>query len=1008
MSFFEEFSEAVARPEVRASFLVALREDAVAKLDRFKARIPNLFANSLRLEHLDRPSARQAIVGPVERFSELNGDGAMRVEPQLVEAVLDGVAAGRVGLAQAGVGTVAEPPDRERVEAPYLQLVMDRIWRTERESGSSVLRLSTLHALGGAEQIVRDHLEGAVATLSPDQKDIAAEIFDHLVTPSGTKIAHDPSDLARYARVDGGELAPVLSTLARARILRPVAGAAGSDVPRYEIYHDVLAEAVLAWRATHETERELARQRDEAQRRHRRLLFLVGAAALLVLVMAGMTVYAFTQRSDARSQARLSRSRELAATADANLDVDPARGLVLGVQAVRLRTSTQAEDALRRALTESRVRLIMPHGGPVTAASFGSDGQRVLTSSEDGNARIWSVSGRLVRRLDHGAPVTAAAFSPDGRLVVTGGADGATRIWHGGTTAFTLRQGGPVTATSFSPDGRLVLTAGKDGTARTWNAATGAAIAVLRHPGPVTAASFSRDGRRIVTIGMNPEGADRRARLWEASTGRLLHTLDEQGVTSATFSPDGRFLATGSQDHTAQIWEVASGRRLHQLGEHQGGVTSVVFGPHGHLVATTSSDGATRVWDARTGLRVAVILGHVNAVLGASFSPDGRFLVTVSTDGTARIWEAATGRFEANLRGHTDVVSTGSFSPNGRLVVTGSNDGTARLWNPGTAPELRFLTRGQRAVYSPGGSRLAVTGPGGTRLVDSNGRTVRRLGGPARDLVFVDGRRLVVAGEDRVLRIVDTADGTVLRRARGDVVDVAAGGDVLATVETDGSARLLSARTLRPLRTLAREGVASVALSKDGSLAATGARRCPTLRRTCREDGRAVVEDARTGAVLHVLRGHTDLVSAAQFSSDGRLLVTASRDHDARVWDTATGAQRVLLRGHFGPVFEASFSPNQRWVVTAGPSTAGLWPVDSGRLLLYLRGHKGPLTSAAFSPDGTSIVTASRDGTVRTYRCELCGGAKALVATARARLGRIASLLTPAERERYLGSAAPG
>ena len=60
-------------------------------------------------------------------------------------------------------------------------------------------------------------------------------------------------------------------------------------------------------------------------------------------------------------------------------------------------------------------------------------------------------------------------------------------------------------------------------------------------------------------------------------------------------------------------------------------------------------------------------------------------------------------------------------------------------------------------------------------------------------------------------------------------------------------------------------------------------------------------------------------------------------------------------------------------MVTAGPTTAGLWPVASGLLLLYLRGHTEPLTSASFFPGGNRILTSSRDGTVRTYTCDVCG-----------------------------------
>src|SRR5262249_50311169 len=121
-SFVDEFSEAATRPGLRASFLLAVREDSLAKLDRFKSRIPNVFGNYLRLEHLDRPSGREAIVGPVDRWNEASDGRKVSVEPALVDAVLDQVAAGKVELGQAGRGGVAESSP-SGIEAPFLQLV---------------------------------------------------------------------------------------------------------------------------------------------------------------------------------------------------------------------------------------------------------------------------------------------------------------------------------------------------------------------------------------------------------------------------------------------------------------------------------------------------------------------------------------------------------------------------------------------------------------------------------------------------------------------------------------------------------------------------------------------------------------------------------------------------------------------------------------------------------------------------------------------------------------------
>jgi len=99
-----DLPRALARPNLRASFVISIREDALAKLDRFKGRIPNVFGNYLRLEHLDRAAGREAIAGPIDRYNELVADGAVAIEPALVEDVLDQVATGKVELGQAGRG----------------------------------------------------------------------------------------------------------------------------------------------------------------------------------------------------------------------------------------------------------------------------------------------------------------------------------------------------------------------------------------------------------------------------------------------------------------------------------------------------------------------------------------------------------------------------------------------------------------------------------------------------------------------------------------------------------------------------------------------------------------------------------------------------------------------------------------------------------------------------------------------------------------------------------------
>ena len=247
----DELVRAMTREDIPVRYLVSLREDALARLDWFKGRVPGMFENLLRLRHLDRPAGRAAIEGPIARYNAEHAD-AVEIEPGAVERVLGEVRAGAVQVGQQGQGAIAAnggAAEGERIEAPFLQLVMTRLWNEERARESGRLRLDTLERLGGADRIVGTYLDESLGALDPEDQTVAADAFNHLVTPSGTKIAHSVTDLAQYTGASGDRLETVLGDLTRMRILRPVAPPPGEDrSSRFEIFHDVLAPAVLDWR----------------------------------------------------------------------------------------------------------------------------------------------------------------------------------------------------------------------------------------------------------------------------------------------------------------------------------------------------------------------------------------------------------------------------------------------------------------------------------------------------------------------------------------------------------------------------------------------------------------------------------------------------------------------------------------------------------------------------------------------------------------------------------------
>jgi CHASE2 domain-containing sensor protein len=277
-AFEEELAAVIRRRRAPANVLLSIREDALAKLDRLHTKVPTLLDNLIRVDHLDQAAANEAIERPLDRWNELTAatDSPVRIEPELVAETLRQVQAGKLVIGEGtGAGRRDANPAGSLIEAPYLQLVLTRLWDEERAVGSTVLRLDTLERLGGADQIVRTHLDSAMAVLPRRERDVAGRVFRQLVTPSGTKIAHRPGDLAEYANVSEEVTDRLLHTLSGdARILRPLPDGA------YEIYHDALAGPILAWRQRYEA---TWRGRRRILRRAAFLALSATVGALLVL-----------------------------------------------------------------------------------------------------------------------------------------------------------------------------------------------------------------------------------------------------------------------------------------------------------------------------------------------------------------------------------------------------------------------------------------------------------------------------------------------------------------------------------------------------------------------------------------------------------------------------------------------------------------------------------------------------------------------------------------------------
>jgi len=974
--------------DTRVNVLIALREDALARLDAFKARLPAVFANQIRLEHLDRDAARRAVLGPLDRWNEVAPEEQVGIESALVEAVLDECAV--TGSAH------------DRIEAPYLQLVLERIWEHERAAGSARLRLATLRALGGAETIVQEHLRSSLATLDTDEQDVAAGIFDHLVTPSGTKIAHHASDLAEYTGVPEQSLRRVLATLERDRIVH---GIAGSD--RFEIFHDVLADPIRDWR----DRRRLERERSIARRRHRRLLALVALSLCALAGVGALAGWALSERGTERSQARAARARELEAKALQQLSIDPNHSVLLALAATRLEPGVSAENVLRQSLIADRLRLVKHAGAPVRAVATSPRGDLVAAALSGGRVLLLDTRNRrLVRTIQAPGAVAALSFSNRGRELVTASPIGLAQVWN-------VSDGARLTASR-----RVAAARTPAGTLRLLRP-RGRLASELAH---VRRLSATNDGSAVAAAVAEPGGRVR-AWLFDAA-GRLVRVLPARRVRDVEFSPDGTLVATASADGFTTLWNARTGRLTRTLAGAKAGVDVVAFSPDGTRVASGGDD--LRVWDVATGDRLFLLFGHTNPIDVLAWSPDGRVLASGSTDRTVLLWRMrglpAPGSVAAALAGTGGAVRALAFSTDGTRLVTGGDDGGVRFWDARPDEELRLLGRGPGPALDARwttGSIVALWhdavrayDPASRRLVHvlrgDAGHGLRALGaaadgslvaaGDAQGTTFIWNERtgarlaritaaapvtavavsshgdLVASGDSRGDVRVWSRTGAARWQGRqeGSVVTASfsSTGDELVTSGI-GGATLWSAGGRRLHRLLSPGGVTSAAFSPSGRLVATAD-----------VDTTARLWFAETGNLYRVLRGHTKPLTDVAFSADGRLLATASKDSDGRAWQIARGTGHVLQRGAFGPISSIAFDPSGRWIAGAAPINVILWTASSGRQLFYLRGHKDLLTRIAFAPGSAAVVSSSRDGTVRTYSCAVCVDLSRLVHMAEVRL----------------------
>lgn len=749
--------------------IIALREEALAKLDGLQRLVPILFDNVYRVAPLTTHQAREAVVEPLEWWNSTHGDQPpVSATPVFADQVVEQVRLGKVAfdqLSKARQSTTAISEDLDAVEAPFLQLVLETVWHesmkrwSENPSLKRELDVAILDELGGAPAIVNNHLKRTLEQTKDkdgrnlfkgDELELIARLSLHLVTVDLAKIAHSAASLAEFVERPVGEVEEILTNLERLRILRriPIPGKPGQD--RYEIAHDMLGKAIVNWRPNYLKNVEISRLRGRTKQRILKWSFAAAAVVLLILAVLlvnsrrgwneakGKTIdvenalqavkvakkFAEDQRDDAVKEAGYAR------TLAENLDIK-------ANQEAESRKNQKMELQKMETVIASFVKKHPEYEGELNAAT------------DQIKQAVDQLKDPRVASLQSAGPITVARYSPDGRYIAVGSENKKLYLWSrtGGppinqTTASDSVGG--VKSLAFSPSEGFLLTGSAGSSIRLFDPRRqklGAGLEVATQ-NSVNFIGFSNNGLFSVSL-----DDDRLAMLRDWGTyPKLLPTKPAKiwrhsgAVTFADFSNDGTRVVTSCEDGKVRVFLTSgntdllnvtvSGSSNNPL-DVQAPTRKFRFSPTNPDLVVGGAGYSKLVWFYLSGNRKALYQDHtkseqergafVHAKLGAvwdvAFQPKGKYLVSVGTDGQCLIWDTATAKTIASIPteigGRLFDVEWGS---NG-LLALGGEDGWIELWDLGIPlePKKVFATQAHRSPvwsiqFDPQGEQVLTYG----------------------------------------------------------------------------------------------------------------------------------------------------------------------------------------------------------------------------------------------------------------------------------------------------------
>jgi len=730
----------------------------------------------------------------------------------------------------------------------------------------------------------------------------------------------------------------------------------------------------------------------------RRQRVVLGAVVVALAVSIALALLALLQRNRAIDQRDNATSRGVALHALAEIDAgDFDRGVLLSLEALRTKPTFEARSAAIAAMGRSdraEALLRSPSRASFSAVAISPDGRFVAAGGSDRAIHIWDRKtrrhyGKPLRlpRLDEPVSLT---FGPQGQQLVAGYNDSNTTIWllsPSGARAVPLQdapgRSGYVPSAAVSPDGQTVATGGFEGEVDLWDARTGAHRARLRGARGAESANVEFVDDELLVDYVAGLLTIRHVR-----TGRVMarRRLPGEQLFEA-FSPGGDRLATYDPVRVRYtVWDVRSQQQVGWVGPDSRG--SAALSPDGATLALLSG-GEVTLWEVLAGgsdRHDVPLVGDTQAV-SIAFSNDGSRIATAGT-GLVSLWR---------LSGGHQLVDVLAGDPHRERFLLDQNSEATVTFGRGSDEKALVWVTGDRAT----GDR--ATRKRGRVVVGT--RTLSDFGTGYAVAVSPDAREVAIGGYDRVrvLRFDRRAVQTSLPVA-AEALSWSPDGRWLATGASNGSVRLWDAETGAPLSKPVRANrnvVNGVAFNPAGTMLASVGYGDVVGRWTivAGTNGQARLAPPRPSR----LYGHSNAVTAAEFSPDSRLLATGDSGGTIRLWDAATGrAVGQALSAAGTSISDLAFHPDSAMLASAGDDGAvRLWDVAGARELgRPLRAHAGAVTSLSFRADGEQLASADVNNAVVVWDSVLWSTNWSRVAN---RLCAIVSRnLTRAEWEQFL------